>query len=135
MFKRAFVESITFPKLRMAEDQMFILSCLSNKPRIEFSSKHFYTYVKHNGYQLTRDQDAMNDLIYAFEYSRQIGQETDNPTISDYARIMSLRQFSSALRNGNIRTKTTIISRGWRKVQFQDFAVILRELRDSRRKI
>ena len=66
-FKRDLIEAINFPNLRMAEDQIFLARLRIWERDIWISDLLVYTYRRDIVGQLTRNQEAISDLLKAQE--------------------------------------------------------------------
>ena len=64
-FKRSSLRSLTFPKLCMAEDQLFLNEYMMTSPRLTFSDAVTYKYFVNIENQLTSLAPALEDLRYA----------------------------------------------------------------------
>jgi len=63
IFKSKFITSFNFPSTLMGEDQVFLALALKKHSSIYWVSKSTYTYLRHNGSQLTKSSIAVDDLI------------------------------------------------------------------------
>jgi glycosyltransferase involved in cell wall biosynthesis len=132
--RKPFMENIAFPEIQMAEDQIFILQLVFHDPNVVFSRDHFYTYVKHQQYQLTTDKSAIQDLVGAFTISRRMIDSARNKRHKEYARVLSLRQLNGALRRGNLETRKSIVKIYCRSFEFRDLNLLSKELLRNYRK-
>ncbi len=64
-FKSSLVKEIEFPSLRMAEDQIFLARFRFWDRKIFISNLEVYTYRRNVEGQLTRNRDAISDLLHA----------------------------------------------------------------------
>jgi glycosyltransferase involved in cell wall biosynthesis len=64
-FKCSVAKQIDFPNLRMAEDQIFLARFRFWDRKVSISNLEVYTYRKNVPGQLTRNQEAISDLLQA----------------------------------------------------------------------
>lgn len=95
--KRELVGDTRFPNIKMGEDQVFLFKLLQKNPRIHFSGKIVYRYVKYEKLQLTSDYHACKDLIFALKeiVHMYIANSSTNLLIGIY------RQFLTTIKLGN----------------------------------
>lgn len=72
VFKREIIENITFPALRMGEDQTFLFRSISKARRIRFVEDYFYNYIQYSSGQLTKSKKILTDLIKARDLCKEI---------------------------------------------------------------
>ena len=135
VIRKTFIKEITFPQIKMSEDQIFILRLVFQNPKVIFSSNHFYTYIRHEDYQLTKDKVALQDLFKAFQISRQMMQNTSNQQFAKYARIISLRQLNGALRRGSLKTRKLMAKKLLIDFEFKDVKLLVGELFKNQRNV
>ncbi len=84
-FKRSSIGNLTFPNLRMAEDQLFINDFIQKSPRVNFNNTATYTYFVGVENQLTTNVMALGDLSAAVKVlSKEI-------KTSKYFQIFTIR--------------------------------------------
>jgi len=94
VFARDFISDLRFKTMRMGEDQLFIAEVVSLKPRISFTNRLFYNYfVGHPG-QLTRSQDAIIELVYAFREISTLRKETSGKEFEFNSIMISKMSFT-----------------------------------------
>lgn len=64
-FRGSLAKQIDFPNLRMAEDQIFLARYRFWDRKVSISNLEVYTYRKNIAGQLTRNQEAISDLLQA----------------------------------------------------------------------
>jgi glycosyltransferase involved in cell wall biosynthesis len=90
-FKRSSLRDLTFPKLRMAEDQLFLNAFLMTSPRLAFSNAVTYQYFVNVENQLTSQAHALEDLSQASnELYPLLRMNSDCPvfTLRIYGKIL-----------------------------------------------
>lgn len=135
VIRKTFIKEIAFPQIKMSEDQIFILRLVFQNPKVIFSSNHFYTYVRHREYQLTKDKVALQDLFRAFKISRLMMRNTTNQQFAKYARIISLRQLNGALRRGSLKTRKLLAKRLLIDFECKDVKLLVGELFKKQRNV
>jgi glycosyltransferase involved in cell wall biosynthesis len=68
VFNKSILWDDPFPNFRMAEDQCFVLGCLSSKPIIYCEEIYFYGYSIGKSDQLTKDLASLQDLFQSISY-------------------------------------------------------------------
>lgn len=63
VFRRKFLDNISFNNLKMGEDQVFFIQCLSKSPHVSFVNAIFYKYCINSPGQLTQNNLAKKDLV------------------------------------------------------------------------
>jgi len=66
IFRRDLISSTEFRKMRMGEDQLFLVEIIALKPRVTFTDTVFYEYFVGNPGQLTQSPNAIIELFGAF---------------------------------------------------------------------
>lgn len=90
-FKRISLGSLTFPKLRMAEDQLFLNEFLMMSPHLSFSDEIIYQYFVNVENQLTSLAPALEDLSDASDsLYRLLRKNSDSAvfTVRIYGKIL-----------------------------------------------
>jgi glycosyltransferase involved in cell wall biosynthesis len=126
VYRKKFLDDIQFPELRMAEDQVFLLKCLFSNPKMIFSDSVFYEYIRHYGFQLTKDKSAFPDIMKAFETSRIMMKENTNQVLKHYAQVLSIRQLISAIRNGQNELRSEAVKKLIREFELSDLWILIR---------
>jgi len=94
VFRRDFISSARFQKMRMGEDQLFLAEVMSRKPRLSFTNSIFYNYfVGHPG-QLTQRQDAIVELLDAFREISSLRKETSGREFEFSSIVISRMNFT-----------------------------------------
>jgi glycosyltransferase involved in cell wall biosynthesis len=94
VFRRDFISTVRFQKMRMGEDQLFLAEVMSRKPRLSFTNSIFYNYfVGHPG-QLTQRQDAIAELLDAFREISFLRKDTSGREFEFSSIIISRMNFT-----------------------------------------
>lgn len=94
VFRRDFISSVRFQKMRMGEDQLFLAEVMSRKPRLLFTFSVFYNYfVGHPG-QLTQRQDAIAELRDAFREISSLRKDTSGKEFEFSSIMISKMNFT-----------------------------------------
>ena len=103
-FKRNLVDEIDFPGLRMAEDQVFLARSRFWEREIWISDFLVYTYRKNILGQLTRNQDAISDLLEAQEITLGLlFKERPNSAGSRILSVVFTNQLLTSLKHLGLR--------------------------------
>lgn len=113
-FLRKSIPDIVFSKLRMGEDQLFILDCKLQLKRVMLSKPVVYRYFINNPLQLTRDELTKQEIIKCFRATLFRLNQQDN---NDERFILELL-FRQAL--------TTIKSNGYTREVAQEMNAFIR---------
>ena len=70
IYRTEFLSDVRFPKLRMAEDQVFFSRVMAKNPRVDFRTEILYQYRVGRDSQLTSDAKNNNDLHLAVKIMR-----------------------------------------------------------------
>jgi glycosyltransferase involved in cell wall biosynthesis len=90
IFRRDFISSVKFQKMRMGEDQLFLAEVMMLKPRMFFTHTVFYKYfVGHPG-QLTQNPVAISELVDAFREILNLRERTSGREF-EFISIVILR--------------------------------------------
>ncbi len=90
VFRREFIDKLSFKQLQIGEDQIFFAECLCLSPKFIFSNSVFYEYFRGVDGQLTRKYSARPDLIEVFEIIRVLRSCVTGP-VQQLLSIMLLR--------------------------------------------
>jgi len=90
VFRREFINELSFKQLQIGEDQIFFAECLCLSPKFMFSTSVFYEYFRGVEGQLTRKYSARPDLIEVFEIIRVLRSFVTGPA-KQLLSIMLLR--------------------------------------------
>ncbi len=103
LYRREFASRISFPQLRMAEDQIYFSRFVALNPRILFSNSVIYEYIIGGSNQLTASKEAKRDLILAHSI---LENELDVSEIHYKARSqLFLKLYASLLRSVSMRDR------------------------------
>lgn len=70
VFRREFINQLSFKQFQIGEDQIFFAECICLNPKFVFSASVFYEYFKGVEGQLTRKNSARADLVEVFKEIR-----------------------------------------------------------------
>jgi CDP-ribitol ribitolphosphotransferase len=107
-FKRSAIEGLQFPRLLMAEDQLFLAKFGIPSRRIEIFPKSVYQYFVGEDFHLTRSKSALSDLPAAINGSFAILQTLNQVNVR-FAAILLSRQTITAFRTGNSKVRLQVI--------------------------
>lgn len=104
IFNSKFIENVSFPPFRMAEDQVFLAHVVRQNPRIKFCDEIAYSYFVNVPGQLTRSNEAIGDLRLAIADMEKI---RGNAEATTFVQELLIRQHISAIRYspGKVRLK------------------------------
>jgi len=102
IFRRESLSGINFPNLRMAEDQVFLARYLELQRKIVFSERVSYRYMRSGPHQLTRNSDALVDLIESAHFTSGLIRNSQNLI---FTFILFMRQCLTGIKKGNISVK------------------------------
>lgn len=95
IFRRDFIRKCKFGSSKMGEDQVFLVSCLRLKPKIEFLNHIIYNYYSGSENQLTYNNDNLKYLLISIgEIQRMINSI---PTKYESSAIQILTRMSLTL--------------------------------------
>lgn len=109
VFSREVLEEIRFYPLRMAEDQIFICEALIKARNVKFVDNLNYTYFTGSSQHLTRNFDALQDLLPAFKITKELLQKNEKRNLIRFLSIVAARQLISGLRYGNPMTRVALL--------------------------
>ncbi len=109
VFSREVLEEILFCPLRMAEDQIFICEALVKARNVKFVDNLNYTYFTGSSHHLTRNFDALQDLLPAFKKTIELLHKNDKSNLIQFMSIVAARQLVSGLRYGNRKTRVALL--------------------------
>ncbi len=109
VFSRELLEEIRFYPLRMAEDQIFICEALVKARNVKFVDNLNYTYFTGSPHHLTRNFDALQDLLPAFKKTKELLHENEKSNLIQFLSIVAARQLVSGLRYGNRKTRVALL--------------------------
>lgn len=107
-FKYSAVADLRFSPLRMAEDQIFLAQFFSKSRDVRIVSDTTYNYFFGEGFHLTRNSSALNDLAPATIESLRILRNLDNQRLNLIAG-MFVKQVISGVKYGSLKTKKVVI--------------------------
>jgi glycosyltransferase involved in cell wall biosynthesis len=104
LFKRDFIQNLTFPRINCGEDQVFIEKVLALGPRFEAKSELFYFYRKGNTGSTSNLSSSRKDLSAAILEGEILLKQK---MIFNYEIITSmvLKQYFSLLKFSKLRVK------------------------------
>jgi hypothetical protein len=129
VFRREFLQDISFPNLKMAEDQIFFLQSVIKNPTIYQSNRCFYVYYKSGQHQLTSTRSAFRDIPFAISETASMRSQCDSDRKMFFMRVFLLRQALSGIKNGETKTKLLIVRRMLASVSLEDLRSFIRILR------
>ena len=94
VFKRCVVQNISFPALKMGEDQVFLFRALNKSNNIKFVNENFYNYYQYSTGQLTKSNRISEDLISARSICREMYVNNQSP----YLMVALMRQNLTIMR-------------------------------------
>lgn len=104
-FKRSSLENITFPDLRMGEDQVFLIEYFSYSRSFLFYKPVVYTYNVGFQGQLTANRSVQKNITNAMKLSiRKFKQSTSSDLTLLQARMI-INQALTSIKYGNIKEK------------------------------
>jgi glycosyltransferase involved in cell wall biosynthesis len=96
IFRRDFISSTEFRKMRMGEDQLFLAEIMALKPRVTFTDTIFYEYFVGNPGQLTQNPNAIIELFGAFREILALRKRTSGQEFEFTSIIISRMNFTLA---------------------------------------
>ena len=110
IFKRELLTNIRFDPLKMAEDQLFICQAMLEAKIVTFSDDQIYTYFIGSTHHLTKNKDALQDLLPAMKRTKSLFRKNMAVEMKLLLNLMSARQFISGLKYGSIRTRFGLLA-------------------------
>jgi glycosyltransferase involved in cell wall biosynthesis len=110
VFSRTLISGITFPQLKMGEDQIFIARCGLPRRMIFWSDSIFYHYYIGDPRQLTNQRSSMADLIPASKETL-VYLKRSRGEIQTFYAIMYVRQVITLLKHGSILLRLEMITK------------------------
>jgi glycosyltransferase involved in cell wall biosynthesis len=105
VFKRKLLANISFPGLRMGEDQVFIFRSIKESKDIKFVNDIFYNYYKYSSGQLTKSNNISMDLMKARDLCKELNTSGHN----NYLSSAILRQDLTLIKRGSLSIKAITI--------------------------
>ena len=106
-FKSELAKKFNFYDMRMAEDQVYLVSLLETKPDLYIFKEHVYTYWRYQGNQLTTSGSALNQIVVALDiFIGKYKRKQCTPLL-----MVIIRLTLSALKKGRIQVKIEAIAR------------------------
>ena len=105
IFKRELLTNIRFDPIKMAEDQLFICKAMLKAKIVTFADEQIYTYSIGSAHHLTKNKDALQDLLPAMKRTRSLILKNMRAEMKLLLNLMSARQFISGLKYGNVHTR------------------------------
>ena len=106
-FKYRAIADLRFSPLRMAEDQIFLAEFFSKSRELKIVSETTYNYFFGEGFHLTKNSSALNDLAPATIESLRILRKLDNQRLNLIAG-MFVKQVISGVKYGSLKTKKVV---------------------------
>ncbi len=72
VFKRELLENLSFPALKMGEDQVFLFRSINKTKSIKFVEVYFYNYYQYSTGQLTKSKNISKELMQARDLCKEI---------------------------------------------------------------
>jgi glycosyltransferase involved in cell wall biosynthesis len=105
VFRRKLLENISFPALRMGEDQIFLFRSMNKSRNTKFVDDVFYNYYQYSTGQLTKSINISRDLIQARDLCKEIYSTYQN----DYLLAAIIRQDLTLIKRGSLSIKFVTI--------------------------
>jgi glycosyltransferase involved in cell wall biosynthesis len=96
VFRREFISSVEFQKMRMGEDQLFLAQIIALKPRLTFTDAVFYEYFVGSPGQLTQNSKAIIELFSAFREILALRKKTSGKEFEFTSIMVSRMNFTLA---------------------------------------
>lgn len=96
IFRREFIFSVEFQKMRMGEDQLFLAQIMALKPRVTFTDTIFYEYFVGSSGQLTQNSNAIIELFSAFREILVLRKKTSGKEFEFTSIMVSRMNFTLA---------------------------------------
>lgn len=110
IFKRELLTSISFDPLKMAEDQLFICQAMLKAKIVTFSDDQIYTYFIGSADHLTKNKDALQDLLPAMKRTKSLFRKNMGVEMKLLLNLMSARQFIAGLKYGSVQTRFGLLA-------------------------
>jgi len=110
IFKKELLSDITFNSLRMAEDQIFICQAMLKAKTITYVDDQIYTYFIGSPNHLTKNKDALQDLLPAIQKTKAIIRKNVRVDMVSFLNLMAARQFIAGLNRGSMHTKIWLMA-------------------------
>jgi len=106
-FKSELAKKFNFYDMRMAEDQVYLVSLLETKPDLYIFKEQVYTYWRYQGNQLTTSGSALNQIVVALDiFIGKYKRKQCTPLL-----MVIIRLTLSALKKARIQVKIEAIAR------------------------
>jgi glycosyltransferase involved in cell wall biosynthesis len=106
VFKSVFAKKISFPNLRIGEEQVFLIRANLDIKNTFFYNKPVYKYIKGSSLHTSSKKLAIGDLIQASRIS--YAEILKSGSIENYKVNFYVRQIISGIKNGDKQTKVSI---------------------------
>lgn len=110
IFKRELLANIRFDPLKMAEDQLFICQAMLDAKIVTFSDDQIYTYFIGSTRHLTKNKNALQDLLPAMKRTKSLFRKNMAIEMKLLLNLMSARQFISGFKYGSTRTRFGLLA-------------------------
>ena len=97
VFKRKLLENMSFPALRMGEDQVFLFHSINESRSVKFVENSFYNYYQYPTGQLTSTNNISTDLVKA----RNLCKELYSSHPNNYLLAALIRQDLTLIKRGS----------------------------------
>jgi len=104
-FKRKLLKNVSFPALRMGEDQIFLFRAIKVSKNIKFIEENFYNYYQYPTGQLTKSSEISTDLVKARNLCKEIYSSQQN----NYLLAALIRQNLTLIKRGSPSIKFVTI--------------------------
>ena len=99
------LNGITFPDLRLGEDQVFLAKILESGPKVIFKDEILYRYHYGGFNQLTSTRN-FNPILQANHLTRIIGKTAKDKEIRKFLVTLQIKQLLTLLLRGNYKVKS-----------------------------
>jgi hypothetical protein len=93
----------------MAEDQIFICQAMMKAKTITFIDDQIYTYFTGSSNHLTKNNNALQDLLPAMRKTKALIQQNRRADLAPFLNLMFARQLISGLKHGSLHTKLGLL--------------------------
>lgn len=108
LFRRNIILSLKFNKFRMAEDQNFLSDIMLPEKNVKIIKNIFYTYYINNENQLTKNKDAINEIVSAAAYT--FTKIKSSKSINkNFDCTLFARQIATGIKKGSFLTKLNCV--------------------------
>lgn len=108
LFRRNIILNLKFNKFRMAEDQNFLSDIKLSERNIKIIKNVFYTYYINNENQLTKNKNAVNEIVSAAAYTFTKIKSSKSINRSFDCTLFA-RQIATGIKKGSFLTKLNCV--------------------------